>query len=93
MEQEKTREELIAENAAQAARIKELEEMLQDLQRKIFGTKSEKSVSQDPDQLSLFEDEPVSVFTESELTDQQSTQETKKTGQKPQKSGKAKPNN
>ncbi|WP_270333561.1 IS66 family transposase [Ligilactobacillus acidipiscis] len=85
MEQEKTREELIAENAAQAARIKELEEMLQDLQRKIFGTKSEKSVSQDPDQLSLFEDEPVSVFTESELTDQQSTQETKKTGQKPQK--------
>ena len=39
MEQEKTREELIAENAAQAARIKELEEMLQDLQRKIFGNK------------------------------------------------------
>lgn len=98
MDQQKTFEQLLAENKkltaevielrkqneANTARIKELEEILLYFKNQLFGQKSEKTNAQDPDQLSLFGDSE-SVFSGSELTDEQSTQESKTTLQKSQK--------
>ena len=93
MDQQETIDKLTLENEelrkqikANEQRIAELETFLKTFQAKLFGTKSEKSVSIDENQLTLWDDN--SVFTWSEHTDEQSAENSQKKVQKPQKSGK-----
>lgn len=75
-----TVQELKQEIAAKDARIAELEAMNKYLTAKLYAPKSEKV---DPNQLSLLGDD--SVFTQSELTDEQSTEKTETAVKDPKK--------
>lgn len=79
MDQQKTiakltleNEELRKQNKANEQRIAELETLLKSFQAKLFGTKSEKTVSVNENQMTLWDDD--SVFTWSEHTDKQSAE-------------------
>lgn len=69
------------ESQAKDARIAELENMNTYLTKKLYAPKSEKSVPVDANQMELW-GENEGVFTQSEPTDEQSTQETQSTNQK-----------
>lgn len=87
MDQQKTiakltleNEELRKQNKANEQRIAELETLLKSFQAKLFGTKSEKTVSVNENQMTLWDDD--SVFTWSEHTDKQSAESSQEKIQK-----------